>query len=252
MKYKTIMLIPDTQFEPGKSVKHMNYAGQAAKEWGVDCVVQIGDYNDHPSSCKYDKDKPGILGSRNIRADYEIGFRGNEEFEAGLGNHSCRRILTRGNHDERPRLLAQTIPAISGLVEEYEDRFENMGWEVYPYQEPVKVSGVYYSHMFTRTTAGKSSAMSVRSGASSAKAQLQANLMSCTAGHSPGFQYTELPTEEGLRMSMIAGSFYPHKMKYPGPQGNKHFQGIIIKHMLKPGTYDFEKISLTRLKRMYG
>ena len=46
MKYDTIMLIPDTQFEPGKSIRHMRWAGQAAKEWGVNCAIHIGDYND--------------------------------------------------------------------------------------------------------------------------------------------------------------------------------------------------------------
>jgi len=230
----------------------MRYAGALANDYEVDAVIHLGDYNDHLSSSRYDKDKPGRLVDRNIKADYEIGFRANEEFMDGLQGHDCKRVLLYGNHDQRPLLLAQTFPAISGLVEEYESRVANMGWEVIPYQEPYKLSGVYYAHMFTRTTSGKSSAMSVKSGASSAKAQLQANFVSCTAGHSPGFQYFELPSGEGLKQAMICGSFYPHKMAYCGPQGNKHWNGVVVKHMTSMGQYDFEKISLKRLKYLYG
>lgn len=252
MKYKTVLVIPDTQFEPGKSVAYMKWVGACAADYEVDCVVHMGDYNDHLGSSKYDKDKPGKQIDRSIKKDYDVGFLANELFHEGLAGHSPRLVLLKGNHDVRPRLLAEQMPVISDMVEEYERKFSSMGWEVHEYQVPVQISGVYYAHMFTRTTSGGTSAMSVRSGASSARAQLQANLLSCTAGHKPGFHYTELPSAEGLKQSMIVGSCYPHKMKYCGPQGNLHWNGVVIKHMTGKGQYDFERISLKRLKYMYG
>lgn len=252
MKHRDILIIPDTQFEPGKSVNFMKWIGAAAADYGVSCVIHLGDYNDHVASSRYDKDKPSQWAGRDIRADYEVGERGNDKFQEGLGNHSPELVLLRGNHDVRPLTLVEQMPQLAGLIEEYERRFNSMGWTVHDYQVPVKISGVYYSHMFTRTTTGGTSAMSVKSGASSAKAQLQANLVSCTAGHKPGFHYYEMPTQEGLVQSMIIGSCYPHKMKYCGPQGNKHWNGVVIKHMTGKGQYDFERLSLSRLKYLYG
>lgn len=252
MKYKDILVIPDTQFEPGKSIKHMRWVGALAADYEVDCIVHLGDYFDHLGSSRFDKDKPGKLVDRDIKADYEVGFAAHNELMDGMEGYDCRRVLTRGNHDERPRILAETIPAISGLVEEYEAKFKQLGWEQYPYQHPVRISGVDYCHMFTRTTTGSSTPMSVRSGASSAISQLRATMVSCTAGHKPGFRYDELPTNDGIKQGMIVGSFYPHKMAYCGPQGNGHWQGVVLKHMIKPGEYDFERISLKRLKYMYG
>lgn len=252
MKYKTILVIGDTQFEPGKSVTHMKWIGACAADYEVDCVVHMGDYNDHLASSRYDKDKPSKWAGRDIRADYEIGFKANEFFLEGLGKHSPKLHLLKGNHDIRPTSLVEQQPQLEGLIEEYEEKFRRMGWCVHDYQEPVCISGVYYAHMFTRTTSGGTSAMSVRSGASSARAQLQANLVSCTAGHKPGFHYTEMPCVEGTRQSMIVGSCYPHKMKYCGPQGNLHWNGVVIKHMTGKGQYDFERISLKRLKYLYG
>lgn len=252
MKHKDIMVIPDTQFEPGKPIQFMKWIGACAAEYEVDCVVHLGDFNDHIASSRYDKDKLSKWSDRDIRGDYEIGFRANDLFLEGLGSHSPKLHLCKGNHDIRPLTLVEQMPQLAGLVDEYERKFNSMGWTVHPYQEPVKISGVYYSHMFTRTTSGGTTAMSVRSGASTARAQLQANLLSCTAGHKPGFHYTEMPTAEGLVQSMIVGSCYPHKMDYCGPQGNKHWNGVVIKHMTGNGQYDFERISLKRLKYLYG
>jgi len=252
MKYETILVIPDTQNEHGKSVQHWYYAGCVARDWEVDCTIHMGDCNDHLATSRFDLDKPKLVGTRSIAKDYEIEYKANDLFHEGLSSHSCRLVMLEGNHDIRPRLYAQRVPAVEEIVQRYESARRDLGWEVITYQEPISISGVWYSHMFVRTTTGKVSARSVRSGASSAKAQLQANLASCTAGHIPGFDYAEFPTQKGQKQSMIVGSYYPHYQAYSGPQGNKHWNGLIVKHMTAPGQYDFERISLKRLKRMYG
>ena len=51
---------------------------------------------------------------------------------------------------------------------------------------------------------------------------------------------------------MIAGSCYQHSMGYAGPQGGYHWNGVIVKRMLKPGDYDFELYSIKQLKKRYG
>lgn len=251
MKHKQILVMPDTQNEWGKTVRHWYYAGCVARDWGCTLTVHMGDVNDHLATSSFDKDKPGHLVGRSIKKDYEIEYKAKEEWDRGLKGWSTRTVMLEGNHDVRPRLFAERNPAVADLVYQYESARRDLWDVIVPYQEPICLSGIWYSHMFVRTTTGKVSARSVRSGASSAKAQLQSNLASCTAGHIPGFDYAEFPTQEGLKQSMIVGSYYPHHQAYSGPQGNLHWNGLVIKTMTGKGQYDFQRLSLKQLKRMY-
>lgn len=230
----------------------MHWAGKLAAEYAVSCVIHLGDVNNHDATSSFDKDKPGNLLARSIKGDYEIEYKANDAWYDGLNGHTCRQIMLDGNHDIRPLVYAERHPEVADTIKDYEQKRGNLGWERVPFQQPITVSGVRYCHMFTRTPRGKSSAYSVRSGASSARAQLQANMVSCIAGHIPGFDYFELPTDTGLRQSIIAGSYYPHQQSYAGPQGGYHWNGLILIHMVKPGEFDFERISIKRLKQWYG
>ena len=52
--------------------------------------------------------------------------------------------------------------------------------------------------------------------------------------------------------SIIAGSCYEHNEDYMGPQGNKHWRGILMLHEVKDGSFDVMPVSLKYLKEKYG
>lgn len=100
-------------------------------------------------------------------------------------------------------------------------------------------------HYFTTGIAGRPS--------TSAQAQLAKQHMSCIAGHQQGLQIATGHRADGSRLtSIIAGSCYEHDEDYLGPQGNKHWRGILVLHEVQNGQFDLMPISLNYLERKYG
>jgi len=105
--------------------------------------------------------------------------------------------------------------------------------------------GVAYSHYFVTGVAGRP--------ASTAAAQLRKTNMSSVAGHQQGLQIATGGRADGARLtSIIAGSCYEHDEDYLGPQGNKHWRGILMLHDVHDGEFDLMPVSLQFLKKKYS
>jgi hypothetical protein len=103
---------------------------------------------------------------------------------------------------------------------------------------------VAYSHYFVTGVAGRP--------ASSAAAQLNKKHQSCIAGHQQGLQIATGNHADGRMItSVIAGSCYEHDEDYLGPQGNRHWRGILVLHEVENGEFDLMPVSLKYLKRKY-
>jgi hypothetical protein len=123
-------------------------------------------------------------------------------------------------------------------------RYESYGWEVYPFLEVVVIDGVAYSHYFTSGSLGKP--------CSSAAVMLNKKHMSCIAGHQQGLQIAMGHRADGTPItSVIAGSCYEHDEDYLGPQGNKHWRGVLVLHEVKDGAFDIMPVSLAYIKNKY-
>lgn len=77
--------------------------------------------------------------------------------------------------------------------------------------------------------------------------------MSCVAGHQQGLQIHTGSRADGKRLtSVIAGSCYEHDEAYMGPQGNRHYRGILMLHDVNDGEFDLMPVSLKYLNRKYS
>lgn len=86
----------------------------------------------------------------------------------------------------------------------------------------------------------------------SAVVQLTKKHMSCIAGHQQGLQIHTGHRADGKRLtSIISGSCYEHDEDYLGPQGNKHWRGILVLHEVADGEFDLMPVSLRYLKDNY-
>jgi len=250
------IVIPDCQVRPGDDTKYLERIGKYIVELKPDVVVQIGDFADMPSLSSYDVGKKSFEGRR-YRADIEAANNAMATLLQPLQDFNKRAIrnkekqyrpklvLTLGNHEDRISRAVNNDPKLDGTIGLSDLKYSDYGWDVIPFLQPVVIDDVAYCHYFTTGIAGRPS--------TSAQAQLAKQHMSCIAGHQQGLQIATGHRADGSRLtSIIAGSCYEHDEDYLGPQGNKHWRGILVLHEVQGGQFDLMPISLNYLERRYG
>lgn len=250
------LVIPDTQIRPGDDLGFLTAAGNYIVEKQPEVIVQIGDFADMASLSSYDQGKKSFEGRRythDIQAakeamkalltpliNYNTKARAN-----GKKLYRPRMVLTNGNHEARIDRAVNSDAKLDGVLSMKDLGYETSGWEVHPFLKVVIIDGVAYSHYFVTGVAGRP--------AGTAAAQLRKTNMSSIAGHQQGLQIATGNRADGaLLTSVIAGSFYEHDEDYLGPQGNRHYRGLLVLHDVHDGAFDLMPVSLKYLQAKYG
>lgn len=251
-KLLKVAVIPDTQVKPGVRTDHLEWAGKYIAEKKPDVVVHLGDHWDMPSLSSYDKGKASAEGRRvakDIQAGNDALDRLTLEICRSDSKYKPRRIILRGNHENR---LERYINDNAELQGTFDGAFNDaqLGWEVVPFLQPIEVGGVSFCHYFPRSSDGN--VAQTKRGAPSARAQLMREMQSCISGHKQGLDLAIHTNGKRLIRSIIAGSFYQHSEEYLSPQGNAHWQGMLMLHEVHGGNFNLCEVSLDFLKRKYG
>lgn len=246
------IIIPDTQCRPNVPLDHLEWAGKYIARRRPDVIVVMGDWWDMPSLSSYDTGKKSYEGRR-YRDDIEAGLRGMKLFTDPIRkvkSYKPRMIFLIGNHEERILRAIESDRKLEGTIGYHDFKLKEFGFEVHDFLEVVAVDGIAYSHFFPRAASG--AVMQAKRGAPTAKDQLKREGRSCTAGHAQGLDLACLPLGGKLQWGIIAGSFYQYEQGYLSPQGNQHWQGIVVKHEVKNGSFSPMLVSLDYLKRRYS
>lgn len=247
------VVIPDTQVKPGVPVDNLRWIGLYIADKRPDVVVHLGDHWDMPSLSSYDKGKKAMEGRR-YRADVDAGNEGmallNAGIESGIeksrrGKRKVwkpRRILLRGNHEERIMRAANSDAAFDGTIG-YHDLL-SPGWEVHDFLEPVEVDGVVFAHYFANRGTGKP----LGGMASTRLKQLGHTFIQ---GHQQVLEVATRFVLDRQQWGIVAGAAYLHDEEYLGYQGNYHWRGIIRLVSVDDGSFDPMFISLDSLCRRY-
>lgn len=249
-------VIPDCQVKPGHSVDYLRAVGRYIVDLKPDVIINIGDFADMESLSSYDVGKKAFEGRRYI-FDVEASHKAMQALLSPMWEYNDnarktkhklyvpRMVMTLGNHENRINKAVNDDPKLEGVLSINDLDYEGYGWEVHNFLEVVVVDGVAYSHYFVTGVAGRP--------ASTAMAQLRKTNMSCIAGHQQGLQIASGSRADGARLtSVIAGSYYEHNEDYLGPQGNKHWRGVLILHEVNNGEFDMMPISLNYINKKYG
>jgi hypothetical protein len=249
------LYIPDTQVRPGDNLDFLERIGRYIVEKQPEVIVCGGDFADMPSLSSYDIGKKSFEGRRFL-SDVEAAQNGMQrllqpirDFNAKAKKNKEKRyrprmILTLGNHENRINRAVEQDAKLEGVLSVDALGYVGFGWEVYPFLDVIIIDGVAYSHYFVTGVAGRP--------ASSARAQLLKTHMSAVAGHQQGLQIATGNKADGtLITNIIAGSCYEHDEDYMGPQGNKHWRGILVLHEVKDGAFDLMPVSLAYLNKKY-
>ena len=245
----THLIIPDTQQKPDTPTEHFDWIGRLAQDVQPDVIIHLGDHWDMPSFSSYDKGKKCFVG-RNHQADFDAGNEALERLERALGGYRCRKVMLRGNHEERILRAIEQDPERDGTIGYHKFNDVELGWEVVDFLKPIMIDGVKYAHYFVRSADGM--VKQSRRGMANARIQVQREQVSCTAGHQQGLDYCQRPVGHRIHHGLIAGSCYLHDEGYLTPQGNRHWRGVVVKTRVIMGDYSPKFFSLEELQELYG
>lgn len=217
-------------------------------------VVNLGDGWDMPSLSGYEKGKKSFQG-RTYAQDIAAGC----EFQDMLWGtvragkkRLPRRVYLIGNHEQRIDRAIEIQPELSGTVD-YSDL--DLGrWydDVVHYQGNtpgvIEIDGIHYAHYFVSGVMGRAVG-----GEHPAYTLLSKKYVSCTQGHVHVFDPCVRTRADGRKIiGLVAGVFQDYDSEWAGEAGKLWWRGCFVKRGVEDGCYDFEAISIERLKKEYG
>lgn len=252
---KLIMVIPDTQVKPGKSVAYLRSIGRYLVHKKPDVVVMLGDFADMEALSSWDKGKKSFEGRR-YRADIEAAHKAMEALLGPLKEYNEAQLKAKkpiyrpkmhmllGNHEDRINRAISNQAELDGTISTDDLKYAEYGWTVHPFLEVLTINGVAFSHYFTTGA--------MQRPAGTAAALLTKRQMSCVAGHQQGRQIASAIRADGkTNTAIITGSCYEHHEDYLGPQGNTHWRGFLFLHGVQEGEFYEQWISLEHAKKKF-
>jgi len=212
MSIKRHLVIPDTQVKPGVPTVHFDWIGWAVRKYKPDVVIHLGDHWDFPSLSSYAK--PQELEGARIAADIQAGNAAMERLNAAMGKFKGRKILLRGNHEDRLRRYLKDHPSLGGILGFHLLADRKLGWEVVDYvgDSPgqIVIDGVRYAHYFAHPSTGNPCGGQV-------PARMAKIAQSFVQGHVQGLMRGDVPLATGRTLrGIVAGSAYLHDEDYRG------------------------------------
>ena len=240
-----ILVIPDTQARPGSPVDHLGWVGQYAADIRPDVIVHLGDHWDMPSLSSYDKRGGKAMEGRRYEADVRAGNAAWAVLDEPMRARGWkpRRVLLRGNHEQRIERAIEANPTELEGVIGYDD-LESPGWEVHDFLAPVWIQSVCFSHYFYNHNTGRPLASAVDT-------RLKQIGHSFVMGHQQGLRQGMREVGSGRQRGLVAGSCYLHDEAYRGPQAHNEWRGVVVLHEVKGGDYDLMEVSLNYLCQRY-
>lgn len=252
---RTHLIIPDCQVKDNVPTDHLEWIGKYIVDIKPDVIVNIGDFADMPSLSSYDKGKKQFEGRRYI-IDIESAKQGMKKLLEPLKKYNKNRLKTRhkqykpemhltlGNHENRINRAVEADAILEDMMATTNLQYEK-DWIVHEFLKPVEIDGVVYAHYFYNP-------MSSRPYSGMIEGRLKNIGFTFTMGHQQGLAIGMRTLNNGQMIrGLVAGSCYLHDEGYIGPQGNEHWQGIIVKHEVEDGNYCLMEVSLDYLCRRY-
>lgn len=250
------VFIPDCQIKPNTPNPQIDHIARYIVDKTPDVIVIIGDWADMQSLSSYDVGKKSFEG-RTYRDDILAANDGLQRLMVPIEKEVARRsskhrirwnprkIVTLGNHEHRINVAIENDRKLDGLISTKDIFFDQFGFEVYPFLQPVVVDGIAYCHYFVSGVMGRP--------VTTARALLTKHHMSCVAGHQQGRDIAYAKRADGKRITgLICGSAYPHDEAYLNAQTNDVWKGIYVFNEVCDGSFDEMPVSLRYLADNYS
>lgn len=245
--------IPDTQVRPGVPTQHIEALGNYIEEKRFPKIIIAGDWWDMRATSNWNsaKDQEGLrvqddidAGNRAMNLLWKATRKRNKRVAGWKKKqYQPEKHFLMGNHEVHLERIWEKDPRLEGLIGY--DALNLDGFAIHPFKQILTLDGIAYSHFFYN-------AMSGRPYSGMIETRLKNIGCSFTQGHAQEFSYGERQLPNGKRLhGLVAGAFYLHDEKYKGPQGNRHWRGVVVKNEVEDGEYDICKVSADYLLREY-
>lgn len=241
-------IVPDVQAKKGAPADHMVWIGKAIREYKPDVVVHLGDHWDFPSLSRYEA--PGSMAKEGARIEDDIKA-GNDALAAmtkAMGVFKGRKILLRGNHEERMSRAINEDPRLAGTIGFHLLNDRRLGWEVVDYYcgapGQIWLDGVVYAHFFAAVNTG-------RAIGGTANNKINHVGESFVQGHVQGLEVGRKQYATGrIKKGVVFGSCYLHDENFKG-MANDHERGVLVLNEVRDGQFAEMPLSLDYLCRKY-
>lgn len=254
---KIHLVIPDQHSKADTPNDRADWLGKLITDLKPDVVVNIGDAADLPSLSDHEKGKASFIGS-SYQKDIEAHLDFQERMWAPLKRSKKKRpfsVFCEGNHEFRIKRALNNSPELGGS--KYGISFKDLDLDTYyhrvvEYQGNtpgiVDVDGILYAHYFVSGLMGRPIG-----GEHHAYSLLAKNLQSSTCGHSHTVDWSVRAAASGKKqMGAVVGVFQDYDSGWAGVCNRLWSSGVVIKRNVEDGVYDFEWVSIERLKKEYG
>jgi hypothetical protein len=244
----TILVLPDSHAHPEFSNDRFIWAGKLIHDIKPDVVINIGDLADMASLCFHSK-KIELEGAR-YQADCDASIDAQEKLFHEVRKHKKKQprwIWTMGNHDVRPQRFVDENPVFEGKLKNEDIGYEDFPWEMVPFLEPIEVEGIDFQHYVTSGLMGRPVG-----GTHPAWSIIKKRNKSSVVGHSHVVDYKVDKTPGRSLMGLAVGCYCDYEAGYAGPANDMWSRGIAVLHNAEDGVFDFEWISMNRIKQQYG
>lgn len=243
---KRHFLIPDTQVKAGVPLDHFDWIGAAIREYKPDVVTHLGDHWDFPSLSGYAS--PVEMEGQRFEDDLQAGNEALRRLHRQMGRFHGRKILLRGNHEDRLTRALAANPKWAGAIGFHQLADRTLGWEVVDYfmgsPQPITVDGVTYAHYFANPNTGKPIGGTITN-------RLAKIGTTFVQGHVQGYLAGNVQFATGLvKHGIVAGSCYIHDESYKGV-ANWHWRGVVVLNEVRNGTFCEMPLTLDYLCRRY-
>ncbi len=257
-KPQTILYIPDVHVKRGDALTRFYFLKRwlADRDIKLDHIIQGGDLWDMEAFCLHDQASPEWY-DRHFWDEFARGFDALdilEDFAVRFGNKkSCQVHITEGNHEHRynkwmqsdNRLRTSPFPkTVAELIKFYRPKSKV---NYVPFLQPLVVNDVVFSHYFVSGLMGRP-----QGGERPAANILRAQFQSAVSCHSHVLDFAERTKADGGKLfALVAGCFVDPatEFRFAGAARKLWWNGVTLLHMVRPGEYDVETISLSRLER---
>jgi hypothetical protein len=243
---KRHLCIPDTQVKPGIPLDHFEWIGQAIADYKPDVVVHLGDHWDFESLSSWAgaKDLEGLR----YEDDLQAGNMALRRLHDAMGAFKGRKVLLRGNHEDRLTRVLNANPKWAGAVGFHQFVDRQLGWEIVDYFRgspmAMEIDGISYAHYFANPNTGKPIGGTINN-------RLSKIGTSFVQGHVQGLLQGNVQYATGrIRHGIVAGSAYLHDEHYKG-MANAHWRGIVVLNEVRDGQFCEMPLTLDYLCRKY-
>lgn len=244
----TIAYIPDAQVKDGVPTNHLRAAGRYIARKRPDVLVCGGDFADLPSLSVHESPGHKNREGQRYRKDVDAVRRAMDELMGPIHaepGYDPEKVFTMGNHDDYINRAILMDPKWEGTISTADLGYEQHGWKLVPYRQPVVIGGVAFCHYFPSGVRDQP--------ITTARALLTKMHISSVAGHQQGRDVAYARRGDGKQMmGIITGSFYQHDMNYLSPFSNKHWRGMLFMHEVKDGEFDEMWLSINYLLRKHA